>query len=240
VNKKALILGASSDVATEIAILLLKKNYSLQLSCRNSISLKRKFESLSLTTKNIIFNDLDLLDYDSFNAFLSNIETFPDLIIFCAGYLPDEENIGEDEIKKTLRTNFEGPVILLNKISRILSHRKSGTLVGISSIAGIRGRGSNNIYGSSKAGFMNYLSGLRNKLNKNNINVITVIPGFIDTKMLKKSTPSFLTSSAKKAAYLIVKGIEDNKEIIYVSKIWFYIAKILNILPEKIFKKINF
>ena len=88
-----------------------------------------------------------------------------------------------EESLKSIQTNFTGLVSILNVVSNDFESRKSGIIVGISSVAGDRGRGSNYIYGSSKSGFTSYLSGLRNRLFNSGVKVITVKPGFIKSKM---------------------------------------------------------
>ena len=121
-----------------------------------------------------------------------------------------------------------------------LKKYKTGFIIGISSVAGERGRQKNYIYGSAKSAFSTYLSGLRQELSKKNINVITVHPGFVKTKMTKDiKTIKFLTTTPDKVALDIFKGQQFNKSIIYTTFYWRYIMLIINIIPESLFKRLN-
>ena len=107
-------------------------------------------------------------------------------------------------------------------------------------MAGERGRGSNFVYGSTKAAFTAYLSGLRNALNKTNVNIITVKPGFIDTKMTKNSKyNSFLQSKPDIVARDVFNAWKKNKSVLYTPWYWKYIMLIIKLIPENIFQKIK-
>ena len=111
----------------------------------------------------------------------------------------------------------------------------------ISSVAGDRGRAKNYIYGSAKSGFTAFLSGLRNRLFKNNVKVITILPGPVETKMTKEmKLPKFLTSKPKFVADAIYRAVINKKDIVYIKPIWRLIMLIIKLIPEKIFKSKNF
>jgi short-subunit dehydrogenase len=113
-------------------------------------------------------------------------------------------------------------------------------IIGISSVAGERGRQSNYFYGSSKAGFTAFLSGLRNRLSRKNIQVITIIPGFVNTKMIKNiNTPKFLTSEPKDIANKIYKATQRNQDIVFSNYKWSLIMQFIKLIPEKIFKRLK-
>ena len=118
---------------------------------------------------------------------------------------------------------------------------KKSFIAVLTSVAALRGRSKRLFYASAKSGLINYLSGLRQKLNKDNINVITVLPGYIRTKNFESSkAPSFLVVSPKKIAQIIYKAIKSRKNVIYTSFIWRTIMFSINLIPEKIFKKLKF
>ena len=138
-------------------------------------------------------------------------------------------------------TNYIGPSILLEEAANILlRNNMPSVIVGISSISGERGRAKNYFYGSAKAGFTQFLSGLRQKLNNTNVHVMTVKPGYVRTKMLKNTfTPNFLSSNPEDIAKLIIRSINLKKNVVYGWK-WKIIITILKIIPEFIFKKMKF
>ena len=136
---------------------------------------------------------------------------------------------------------FFGLANLLNIISNDFEERKSGVIVGISSVAGDKGKKSNYVYGAAKSSLTVYLSGLRNRLYSSNVIVMTVIPGFVDTKMTKDmDLPSFLTVSPNKVALSIYNAQLKGKNIIYIKWIWKWIMLIIKLIPESMFKKMSF
>ena len=127
---------------------------------------------------------------------------------------------------------------IITKFQSDLGQKKF--IVVLTSVAGLRGRAERLFYSSAKAGLISYLSGLRHKLSLENIGVITVIPGYMKTKPFDIKSFGFLISSPKKSAEIICAAIRTNQDIVYVSKIWSMIMFLINLIPEKIFKKMKF
>jgi len=142
--------------------------------------------------------------------------------------------------KLALDTNFMAAISVLEPVASDFEQRKFGFIVGISSVAGDRGRASNYIYGSSKAGLSVYLEGLRHRLFKSNVRVLIVKPGFVATKMTANmDLPQGLTADPNQVADAIYKGVSKKKNTIYIKSIWRYIMMIIRLIPESIFKKLN-
>ena len=184
----------------------------------------------------------DVLDFNSHESFYNNLKKKPNIVISCIGYLDNQEKSENsfEESLKSIQTNFTGLVSILNVVSNDFESRKSGVIVGISSIAGDRGRKSNYIYGSSKSGFTSYLSGLRNRLNKSGVLVITVKPGFINTKMTSHlDLPKILTAKPEDISRDLINSIRKMKNVVYTKWFWKWIMLIIKIIPESIFKKLN-
>ena len=141
---------------------------------------------------------------------------------------------------KVLRTNYEGPVNIISEFANIYEKQGFGTIIGISSVAGDRGKASNYIYGSAKAGFTAFLSGLRNRLAKKNVHVLTVLPGTVYTKMtIDLNLPKLLTSNPDEVANDIFNAFLKKKNVIYTMRIWRLIMIIIKLIPETIFKKLK-
>ena len=243
-NNKILILGATSDVARETAIIACSKGVkSLVLSARNSQRLEPLKKDLELKFQvQVSLLELDAADTTSHKNILQPVLPDTDVVFCFWGYLGSQEKAQTDlnEAMMQVTANFTGCVSALNYVAEVFEKKKDGILVGVSSVAGIRGRQSNYIYGSAKAGFTAYLSGLRNRLIKNNVHVMTVLPGFMDTRMTADlDLPKPLTSSPQKAASLIWEGMSKKKNIIYVSGIWKWIMLVIKNIPEFIFKKLS-
>ena len=140
-----------------------------------------------------------------------------------------------------LRTNFEGPALLLGLFAERLLARGSGTIVGVSSVAGDRGRGSNYLYGAAKAGFTAFLSGLRNRLAPNGLRVITVKPGFVRTQMTAgMKLPPVLTAEPDEVGRSIFTAAEKgSSDVIYVRRLWRPVMMVIGSIPERIFKRLR-
>ena len=114
-----------------------------------------------------------------------------------------------------------------------------GTVVGVASVAGDRGRIGNYVYGAAKAGFATYLSGLRNRLTRAGGHVVTVKPGFVDTSMTWGLPGMFLVASPEKVAEDILKAARKKRNVIYTPFFWRFIMLIIIHIPEFIFKKMK-
>ena len=242
--KYLLIIGAKSDIAKELAKTYAENNYNLYLAGRNIeeiAELKQDIKVRTATTK-VILKEFDITDFKSHNEFFSSLNPKPSGILIAAGYMAPQNECEADFAKtqNTINVNYLGAVSILNIATIYFEKQKHGFIIGISSVAGDRGRKNNYIYGSSKAAFSTYLSGLRNKLHQYNINVLTVKPGFVNTKLTKNlELPEFLTAEPETIAKEIFKAQQLNKNIIYTTSIWKIIMLIIKIIPEWQFKKMN-
>lgn len=142
------------------------------------------------------------------------------------------------EVEQLMSSNYLIPAYFISLIKTKMNRK--ATVIGISSIAGERGRKQNYFYGAAKSAFTNFLSGLRQELSDQDINVLTVIPGFVETKMIKNiQTPKILTISSGALAKTIIRAIKRRKAILYPGGSW-VINYVVKSLPEFIFKKLNF
>jgi len=248
-NKSALIISGSSDIASATARLLAEKEYSITLTSRKTQSCKDLVKEISDTSsKNCFLIPLDIRDFDSFDNFFSNLKESPDLVLFCPGKMESDELISSknrghfsQEINDIVATNFSGPIIFLSKLKDYLVNSdKKASIIILSSVAGDRGRLKNPFYGSSKAGLSSFSSSIRQELGKSKISVITVKLGFVRTKMTNHlNLPKFITSSPEQIAKIIYQAHKKKKNVVY-SKFWFFIMTIVKLIPEFIFKRMNF
>ncbi len=166
-----------------------------------------------------------------------------DILICASGYLgkqPSESLENPEDISKIMDINYSGAVLLISHFASKMMKNRSGTIIGISSVAGERGRMTNFFYGSAKAGFTTFLDGLRNFLYPHQVHVITVKPGFMATKMTEGlNLPQALTASPKVAAKAIINAWKKKKNTVYILPIWRLIMFIIRNIPEFIFKKMK-
>lgn len=166
-SRPVLILGARSDMALAIAHRFGMAGHPIQLAARNAQSLAAERDDIALRYDvEVSLHDFDALDTDSFAGFIDGLPALPHVAVSAVGYMGEqEENAADLQAATTvLRANFEGPALILAELANRFEARGSGTLVGISSVAGERGRATNYVYGAAKAGFTAFLSGLRNRL----------------------------------------------------------------------------
>jgi decaprenylphospho-beta-D-erythro-pentofuranosid-2-ulose 2-reductase len=235
-DKSVLILGATSDIAVAIAKYYKQKGASVMLAARNTATLSSDVKSLGST------HSFDATDFGSHKNFFTSLPSVPDVTVCVFGYLGDQSKAETnwDEAKRIIDTNYTGCVSILNIVADAYAKKRTGTIVGISSVAGDRGRQSNYIYGSAKAGFTAYLSGLRNKLFKQGVNVITVKPGFVNTKMTAGlKLPPALTAQPDQVARRVGGAVSSAKSVVYVLPIWALIMLVIRCLPEFIFKRMK-
>jgi short-subunit dehydrogenase len=140
-----------------------------------------------------------------------------------------------------MRTNFEAPSLLIADAAQRFAQRGSGIIVGISSVAGDRGRASNFVYGSAKAGFTAFLSGLRARHSRSGLRVVTVKPGFVATRMTAGiALPVALTAQPDEVAGAVMRAIDRRRDVVYVRPVWRLIMAVVTHIPEALFKKLRF
>jgi decaprenylphospho-beta-D-erythro-pentofuranosid-2-ulose 2-reductase len=227
-GESILILGANSDIAKSIAQVFKAEGFELILAVR-----KPNCDS------EIVF---DAVDFDSHESFVKNLKTLPDVVVTAFGVLVEgEEGFQEPQLAlDSTLVNYTGVVSILGYLSKAMAERGSGTIIGISSVAGERGRGSNYVYGSAKAGVTAYLDGLRNYFSDKGVHVVTVKPGYVDTKMkAHMPTPGIVTASPEQVAQAVYRGYKSKKNTVYVVWIWRWIMLIIRNIPEFVFKKMS-
>jgi decaprenylphospho-beta-D-erythro-pentofuranosid-2-ulose 2-reductase len=243
IKGNVLILGGTSDIAVALAGKFAREGYSITLAGRD-------FEKLQIIAADLTIRyqtSVDLCEFDALNfsshpEFYANLKQNPEIVICVFGLLGEQFSAQDNwkECAMILDSNFTGAVSILNIVANDFEKRKYGTIVGISSVAGERGRQSNYLYGSAKAGFTAYLSGLRNRLYKSDVHVLTVKPGFMKTRMIEGiTTPPALTATPDRAADYIFRGTIKRKNVLYVLPVWWFVMRVICAIPEGVFKKLK-
>jgi short-subunit dehydrogenase len=239
-----IILGSTSEVAqalVEKALNAGEKFEKIYFFTSNKEITERfsKHIDVKYLQQSVVI-ELDItkeINYNIFDKIDSNL-------LFCAtGFLGKgtEEGLYDHiNTEKIIDINYAKLVPIINYFAQKFEGKREGTIIGLSSVAGDRGRQSNFIYGSSKAAFTAYLSGLRNYLFSKKVHVMTVKPGFMETKMTEglPLNPK-LTAKPKQAAEYIYKAYKKQKNVVYVLPIWRLIMLIIQHIPEFIYKKLK-
>ncbi len=238
-----LILGATSDIAQACAYRFAQENFSLLLAARN-------VERLEILQKDIQIKhqvDVHLFEFDACQFkthadFYNSLPQKPDTVLVCFGYLGDHQKFGQDfnEAHKIININLTGTISISDIVANDLEKRQTGTLIGVSSVAGDRGRKGNYIYGATKAAYQTYLSGLRQRLFAKKVHVLDARPGFIATKMTADlNAPKALVAYPKTVANDIWKAYHKRKNVLYTPWFWFWIMLIIKLIPTPLFKRLS-
>lgn len=243
-DRPVLILGAASDIGRAIARAYAEQGHPILLAARRPERLAADAEDLRLRAAvPVTTHDFDVLDTAGLAPFLDGLAPFPAIVVCVVGLLGDQQRSIEDPATAELvmRTNYVGPVLALEAAAKRLAARGDGVIVGVSSVAGDRGRGTNYVYGSAKAGLSAYLSGLRARLFGSGVRVITVKPGFVDTRMTAgMKLPKLLTAQPGEVAAAILRAERAGRDVVYVKPSWGLIMAAIRLMPEPAFKRMKF
>lgn len=235
-----LILGATSDIGRAIARRFAAAGHPLHLAARDPARLEGDAADCRIRSDvAVVPHRFDVLSDDA-GALMRQLSPLPRIVVCVVGTLgrPGADTPAEAEM--VMRTNYIGPALALEAAARLLQQNGGGIVVGISSVAGERGRAANYVYGSAKAGLTAYLSGLRASLHGAPVRVITVKPGFVDTRMTAgMPLPKLLTAQPDDVADAIAKAIAGTTDVVYVHPIWRLIMAAIRALPEPVFKRVR-
>lgn len=239
-----LILGAHSDIGTAIARVYAAQGARLQLAARHCARLETLAADLRIRHQvPVTLHACDVLDGAAHPGFLASLEPLPDTVICVVGLMTDQARCSEDPelADLVMRTNFNGPARLLGLFATAFAERGHGTLIGISSVAGDRGRAVNYTYGAAKAGFTAVLSGLRQRLAGRGVHVITVKPGMVTTRMTEgMKLPKLVTVGPEVIAQGVWQADRHRRSVVYLPWYWQPIMGIIGAIPEPVFRKLKF
>ena len=243
--KRAIIVGASSGIGEALARALAADGCRVALVARREDKLRRLVRELDTSAgePRAQFYVHDVTDYGSAAALFAQITHELgglDLIIYAAGIMPAVGPEEYDTVKDAgiIAANFTGAVAWLNEAARRFEAAKTGTIVGISSVAGDRGRRGNPVYGATKAAFNAYLESLRNRIERKGAFVVTVKPGPVKTPMTEGlKMPGMI--EADQAAAEILLAAKDKVRVAYVPAKWKPIMAVIRAIPAPVFKWLN-
>jgi decaprenylphospho-beta-D-erythro-pentofuranosid-2-ulose 2-reductase len=243
--QKILVLGATSGIAEATCRIWAAQGASLFLVARNAEKLAAV--AADLKTRGASYIDTAVADLDETEqhpallAHAINSLTGMDIAYLAYGILGDQTHAEQDfnSAAQIIHTNFMAPVSLLTWLANFCVQRHAGTIAVLSSVAGDRGRKSNYAYGSSKAGLSAFLDGLRNRIDREGVTVLSVKPGPTKTAMTAGMPNSEKFADVDSVAESIVSAINKRKDTLYVPFQWRPIMFIIRNIPERIFKKLN-
>jgi short-subunit dehydrogenase len=246
-RRHAILVGASSGLGAALARKLAREGWTTALLARRADLLTSLCAELNASgTTRALAYEHDVTDTASVPELLKRVIADLgglDLFIYNAGvnFPPGLERMNAENDIKMAQVNFLGAIAWLAPVGDLFKGAHAGTIVGISSVAGDRGRIGNPGYNASKAGLTTYLEALRNRFTRHGVHVLTVIPGFMQTDMLKAAqggTPFVIPP--ERAADDIYKALGKGKQVIYTPSIWRWIMLVIKHVPSVIFRRVNF
>lgn len=247
---RAIVIGASSGIGAALVRRLALQGYRVAALARREENLIHLADTINgnlpeRADSRVLVYAHDVTDYESVPALFQEIVRDLgglDLIIYVAAVQPavalNEYNFEKD--KEMIQVNLLGAIAWLNQAALRFERTRHGHIVGISSIAGDRGRVGGPVYNASKAGLNTYLEALRNRLARRGVAVTTVKPGFVDTELLANAKKTFWVISPEDAAAQIYLAILHRKGTLYIPKRWALVGLIVRHMPSFIFKWLNF
>jgi len=247
-RRRGIIIGASDGIGAALARKLAKEGYAIALVARRKDKLNTLCAEINSAEKTACAVPYvhDVANYDEVPDLLRKIIADLgglDLLVFMAGvnFPPGLTSYNFEGDRKMIEVNLIGAMAWLSPVAEMFQNAKAGQIVGISSVAGDRGRVGNPGYNTSKAALTTYLEALRNRLTRHGVNVLTVKPGFVNTEMVKAAqggTPFII--SPEQAADDIYKAMRKRKQVIYTAPIWRWIMLIIQHVPSVIFRRMSF
>lgn len=240
-----LILGATSPIARALAALYARSGESIFVAARDPDEAERIAADLSIRWQvEAASGAFDATAFDEHAAFLSRVEQAVgpiEIAVLAFGDMGDQEAAQHEfaRAKRIIDVNYTGAVSICEGLAERMSSRGKGSIIGISSVAGDRGRASNYLYGSAKGAFTLYLQGLRNRLFSDGVQVLTVKLGFIDTRMTFGMETGLPIAAPEEAAEAIFDARRRGVETLYYPRFWGGIMGVIKAIPEKLFKRLS-
>lgn len=248
-RRRGIIIGASDGIGAALARRLAGQGYRLALLARRQDKLELLCDDINRRSQEGRTRAYvhDVLECEKVPGLLRRIVADLgglDLVVFVAGvnYPPggiDKYDFGND--RRMIETNLVGAMAWLTPVAEMFQAAQVGQIVGISSVAGDRGRVGNPGYNTSKAGLSTYLEALRNRLTRHGVNVLTVKPGFVETEMIKAAQgPTPFKITTEKAAEDIWKAMRSRRQVVYTPALWRWIMLAIQHTPSFIFRRLSF
>lgn len=243
--RKVLIVGATSAIAEAVARLLAAQGDLLYLVGRRAEALEAIAADLRVRGAGQVQTEaMDANTIERHVALLEHVDVALgglDTVLIAHGTLSDQATCQQSVALtfQELHTNALSVIALLTLIANHFEAQRVGTIAVISSVAGDRGRQSNYVYGTAKAAVSTFLSGLRQRLYKSGVRVVTIKPGFVDTPMTRDFSKGLLWAKPEQVARDIVRAMEKRKDVVYTPGFWWAIMRLIKSIPEFVFRRLS-
>ena len=239
----AVVLGGSSDIARALLQRLASRRLrAVVLAGRDEIALARNAKELEdLGVEQVDTVRLDVLETERISEFSTNaLERLGsvDLLVVATGLLGTGvlDELEAENVALSIETNFTGPAATIIAFANVMRSQGYGQIVVLSSVAGVRVRRSNFVYGGAKAGLDGFCQGLRDALVGSGVEVMIVRPGFVHTKMTTGKPPAPFAVSASEVGSAVVRGLERGATVVWVPSLLAYVFTAMRHLPQRLWR----
>ena len=243
-ERRAIVVGASSGIGAAIVRQLAREGYRVVALARRKAELEALArESARESSGSVAVHAHDVRATEAVPELFERVARElggVHLLVYAAGVMPE---VGRDEYDtakdlEQVAINLAGCIAWCNEAARLFRTQRSGTIVGISSIAGDRGRKGAPVYGTTKAAMNTYLEALRNRLAESGVHVCTIKPGFVDTVMTQ-GKKTFWLITAEEAARLSLAAARSRANVRYVPRRWWFVGTVIRAIPSFLFRHLN-
>jgi len=244
-SRNVVIVGATSGIAIEVSRLLAEQGCGMVLGARDPAKLEPVVADLRVRGA----TPLEAFVFDA-NDFSKHAELFDftrqalgsvDVLFVAHGTLPQQSDLDRDPegLAHVVSTNATSVMSLVTRAAAIMEDQGAGLIAVVSSVAGDRGRPSNYAYGATKSAISTFLAGLRARVARSGVVVVTIKPGFVDTPLVAHLKKNFLFASTKRVAKPIVRAMERGRPVVYVPWFWRWVMVIVRLIPEPLFRRLK-
>ena len=248
-KRRAIVVGASSGIGAALVRRLASEGYRVAAVARRAELLEELAREAGPAAAalggavHVHAHDVSAVDevpalFERIARELGGVQ----LVVYAAGTMPKTAKDEYDTAKdlEQIAVNLAGCVAWLNEAARLFRTQREGTIVGVSSIAGDRGRKGNPVYCTTKAAMNTYLEALRNRLSESGVHVCTIKPGYVDTAMTQGLPKLFWLISADEAARSILAAARNRANVRYVPLRWWAVGTVIRSIPSFVFRRLNF
>ncbi len=241
--KRVMIIGATSGIATAIARTYAGESAHLELVARDAARLQALAADLEVRGAEVTGSVLDVTDFERHREVVDAVFSRGpvDVVVLAHGTLPDQRACEQDVelLRREFTVNATATLSLLSLVAERMERQGRGTIVAITSVAGVRGRQSNYLYGSAKAAVSTFVEGLRNRLFAAGVHVVDIRPGFVDTPMTRDFDKGLLWADPERIARGVRRAIDRRRATVYLPGFWRPIMLAIRAVPDLLFRRLK-
>lgn len=238
--RHVVVVGGTSEIAREVVQLLCASGTRLITTLSRNPAAALAALPDNVRHRAIEFNTHRPEDHVAIAEEVARDQPDIDLVLVATGMLGDSDRAAQDPVHaaEIITTTFTGTATMTGALASVLAGQGHGTIVVLSSVAGVRVRADNHVYGAAKAGLDGFCQGLAQRLDGVGVDMVLVRPGFVRTRMTEGLTPAPFAIDPARVASDLVKGLRVGRSVVYSPRVLGPIMAILRLLPPALFRRV--